>query len=126
MPHVLSKTFKEVSVYLKDIGATATAGPYAAYSDYDEKDMDVEIGWPVGEGLPEKGPVKSGLTHSGRAVVAIHKGQYGTLKKTYDGIFKWIENEGLVSKDIVYEYYLNSPDDVPAAELLTKVVVYVE
>ena len=125
LPEILNQTFNEVLAYLNDLGSMPSSGPYATYFGFDKNAMNVDMGWLVSKELPEGGAIKFGKTLKGKAVVAIHKGPYGKLSDTYKKIDDWMSENGLVSRDVAYEYYLNSPDDVPSAELLTKVGVYI-
>ena len=124
LPLLLNKTFNQVFVYLKNIGIKPLGGPYTAYFGFDKNAVNVNMGWLVSKELPDEGVIKSGKTIKGKAAVAIHKGPYGKLMDTYKKIDEWIAENRLISDDITYEYYLNSPKDVPSSELLTKVVVF--
>jgi effector-binding domain-containing protein len=44
------------------------------------------------------------------------------MEPIYAAMSKWISENGYVATGTSYEYYYNSPADVPESELLTKVV----
>ena len=41
----------------------------------------------------------------------------------YKDIFKWFDEKGYQPKGVFYEYYYNSPGEVPESELLTRIVI---
>ncbi len=60
---------------------------------------------------------------TGRAVSAMYKGPYSGMEAVYNEIFKWIGEKGYQPAGVYYEYYYNSPQEVPESELLTKIVI---
>lgn len=40
----------------------------------------------------------------------------------YNALIEWMTSQGHIPTGVVYEFYLNSPMEVPESELLTKVV----
>ncbi|HHU11874.1 MAG TPA: GyrI-like domain-containing protein, partial [Clostridiaceae bacterium] len=53
--------------------------------------------------------------------IGFHKGSYRELSSLYDRMTSWLKERGLTPAGIVYEYYYNSPGEIPESELLTKV-----
>ena len=83
----------------------------------------MEMGFPVSKALPESEEIKARKIEAGRVVSAMYKGPYSGMEATYSGILKWIEEKGYQLTGVSYEYYHNSPQDVPESELLTEIVM---
>ena len=86
---------------------------------------DIELGVPVSE-FAGRDDIKLGETASGDAVVYMHEGPYTDLKPVYQKLFDWIGENGCTPKGLYYEYYFNSPGDVPEKNLVTRIVIPVE
>lgn len=53
----------------------------------------------------------------------MYKGPYAEMEEPYKYIMKWIEDNGCEPTGVYYEYYFNSPQEVPESDLLTKIVI---
>jgi effector-binding domain-containing protein len=126
LPQTIGESYGAIMRYLNELGAQASGEPYTAYHNLNMQDMDVEMGFPVSKPMPPQGEIKSGRIAASRVVSALYVGPYSGLEIVYNEIFKWIAEKGLKLKDVYYEYYYNSPQEVPEKELLTKVVMPVE
>jgi len=51
----------------------------------------------------------------------MYKGPYSKISSAYDAISAWMNEKGLTPTGVVYEYYFNTPGEVPDSELLTKI-----
>ncbi|HQD77044.1 MAG TPA: GyrI-like domain-containing protein [Bacillota bacterium] len=120
---VIGDTYGKIFNYLTEIGEQPADVPYTAYYNLNMEDLDVEMGFPVRGWLPERGEIKYGVIPSGKVVSCMYKGSYSQMEQPYNKIFKWIEENGYEQKGVYYEYYYNSPDEVPESELLTKIVI---
>lgn len=78
------------------------------------------------EPLPGKGEILSGEIPGGKVVSSMHKGPYKEMEQPYTEMAKWIYDNGLEPTGVAYEYYYNSPEDVPESELLTRIVMPVK
>ena len=86
-------------------------------------DLDVEMGFPVAEIFPDKDGIKARQIPQGKVVSCMYKGAYAEMEEPYKEIMKWIEDNGQVPTGVYYEYYFNSPQEVPESELLTRIVI---
>jgi len=123
LPQVIGKSYGKIMRYLEELGEQPADVPYTAYYNLDMQDLDVEIGFPVMKPLPGKGEIKSGEIPRGKYVSCMYKGAYSQMERPYNEMFKWIEENGYEQKGVYYEYYYNSPQEVPDHELLTKISV---
>ena len=123
LPDVIGSSYHEIASYLEELGEKAADGPFTAYYNLDMHDMDVEMGFPVSRPLAGKGDVKASETLPGKAILYMHKGPYSDMQPVYEEMFKWIAEKGYQPKGVYYEYYYNSPNEVPYSELLTRIVI---
>jgi effector-binding domain-containing protein len=124
LPKAIGETYGEIMQYLTELGEQPADAPYTAYYNLDMNDLDVEMGFPVAKLLPEKGRIKSGeIPHQGKCVSCLYKGSYSQMEQVYGDISKWMDQNNYEPRGVSYEYYYNSPNEVPENELLTKIVI---
>jgi effector-binding domain-containing protein len=122
LPMLIGAGYGKMAAYLGELGEHLSDVPYVAYHNMDMQNLDVEIGFPVAEALPEKGDIRSGSIPEGRVVFCMYRGAYREMVSTYAEMANWIEKNGLQSTGTVYECYYNGPD-YPESELLTMIVM---
>lgn len=123
LPQVIGESYMKIHEYLCSLGEQPAGAPYTAYYNLDMLDLDVEMGFPVSRELPESGEIKAREIEAGRVVSAMYKGPYSGMEATYGRIIKWIGERGYHLTGVSYEYYLNSPQEVPESELITEIVL---
>lgn len=126
LPKVIGESYEKIMQYLTELGEQPANAPYTAYYNLDMQDLDVEMGFPVSNLLPGKGEIKSGEIPQGKYVSCMYKGAYSQMEQIYNEMFKWIEENGYEQTGLYYEYYYNSPNDVPESELLTNIVMAIK
>jgi len=64
---------------------------------------------------------------AGKYAKVLHKGSYETSDKSWYGLYAWIEKQGYEFRDEPsFEKYLNTPETVKEADLLTEIYVPVQ
>jgi effector-binding domain-containing protein len=122
MPETFGNSFSAIVQYLTELGEHPKAAPFAAYYNMDMEDLDVEIGFPIFKGLPEKGPIKSSEIPAGEYAACTHTGPYNEIGLAYQALTDWTQANGYLPTGVAYEYYLNDPTTTPPQELQTRVV----
>lgn len=122
LPKEPGRAYQGIAEYLNEIGEQPAGAPFAAYYNMDMENLDVEIGFPVSKVLEGKGEIKASQIPSGKQVSCMHQGPYEASVVAYDAMSKWIKEKGYVPTGVAYEFYFNSPVEVPESELLTKIV----
>ena len=56
----------------------------------------------------------------------MYKGPYMEMPPAYEAITQWMKEKGYTPTGVAYEFYYNSPEEVPESELLTKIVFLVD
>lgn len=123
LPNVIGQAYGEIVNYLTELGEAPVNAPYTAYYNLDMHDLEVEMGFPVPKVLPGRGAIISSEIPEGKYVSCMYKGAYSQMEDPYNEMFKWIEQNGYELNGAYYEFYYNSPNDVPEEELLTKIVM---
>lgn len=123
LPLLVDSAYQKIVSYLQELGETATGAPFTAYHSMDVDNMDVEIGFPVSKPLPEKDDIKHRIIPKGKVLSCSYVGPYSGLSDPYGEMFGWIADNDYEPTGVVYEYYYNSPNEVPEEELITKIVI---
>ncbi|MDX9940293.1 MAG: GyrI-like domain-containing protein [Sphaerochaetaceae bacterium] len=123
LPHEIGTAYAAIVTYLKELGVEQQkiGQPYVAYHNLDMQHLDVEMGFSTDKEYPGFGDIVTGKIPGGRFVTFLHKGPYKEMGHGYQAAQEWIAHHQLIPSGIVYEYYLNSPQEVPESELMTKV-----
>jgi len=122
LPQEIGKAYGEIMRYLQELGEAPADAPYVAYYNMDMENLDVEMGFPVAKKLSAKNSIQYNEIPAGKQVSCMYKGSYKDLAGPYDAMNQWMTEKGYVPTGIVYEFYYNSPGEVPESELLTKIV----
>lgn len=122
LPQELGKAYGAIIAYLNEIGEKPLEAAFAAYYNMDMEDLDVEMGFPVPKPLVGKGEIKSSEIPAGKQVSCFYKGPYNQMVPAYNAMTQWINENGYSPTGVSYEFYYNSPLEVPESELLTKIV----
>ena len=126
LPTVLGQTYGVIAEHLNKLGEQPADAPFVAYYNTDMQNLQIEIGLVVSKPLPGTDDIKPGWIPAGKKAIAWHKGPYHAVVSVYQAVGKWLDENGLKHTGVVYEYYYNSPVDVPESELLTKIMFLVE
>jgi len=105
----MSKMYGELAAALKKARTEPNGHPFCIYTNYTPESMDMTCALPVAPGakLPSKYPVMQ--TAGGRAVKAIHSGDYAKLEATHGEINKYIEFKKLEVSGAPWEVYVTDP-----------------
>lgn len=122
LPQAIGKAYMAIATYMQELGETPKDAPFTAYYNMDMDDLDVEMGFPVSKPLPAKGEIQKSVVPAGKQASCMFKGSYSLMESTYNALNEWITQQGFEPTGISYEYYYNSPCEVPEEELLTKIV----
>jgi len=123
LPQELGKAYRSIIRYLTELGEQPSEGfAFTAYYNMDMENLDVEMGFPVAKHLPAKGEIKPGEIPAGRQVSCLYKGPYNEMGPVYEAMTKWVAENGYTPTGICYEFYYNSPLEVPESELLTRIM----
>jgi effector-binding domain-containing protein len=111
----VSETFAALSAAFATAGATPQGAPLAHFSPGADDKVNVELGFPVEAHVI--GPLHiAGLniaeTYAGRAMCAVHGGDYATLRETYEKMIAAIRAAGMTPAADMWERYGGEGDAV--------------
>lgn len=108
----MAKSYGELMGVLQKSKVEMTGAPFCLYPRWDEekKEMDMVCALPVPPGakLPAKYPVMQ--TTGGKAVKAIHLGDYNKLEDTHNQINQYIQYKKLEIVGAPWEVYVTDPE----------------
>lgn len=122
LPQELGKAYKAIIEYLGEIGEKTEGPAVAAYYNMDMEDLDVGMGFLVPKALPGRGDIEAGVIPAGMQTSYMYKGPYADMAPVYQAMTEWMNENAHTPAGVCYEFYYNSPTDVPESELLTQIV----
>ncbi len=117
----LGGAFSEVMQVVAAQGLHPTGPPFARYRFLDQdgaagtgasgaKELDIEAGFPVSEGLAPSGRVEAAALPGGHVATTLHVGSYADLGAAYDATQQFLTDEGYEVAGAPWECYLDEPD----------------
>ncbi len=122
LPEILGQGYGAIVQYLGELGEQPAGPPFATYYNMDMEDLDVELGFPVARELSGQAEMKAGEIPGGQVVTCLYTGPYGDMAPAYEAISDWLKDKPYQATGVIYEFYLNSPAEVPESELQTQIV----
>jgi effector-binding domain-containing protein len=122
LPQEFGRVYGEILKYLEETGETTEGPAFGAYYNMDMENLDVEIGFVMPKAIPGKGDIQANSIPAGKQVSYMYKGAYEDMEPVYNAMAEWMKEKSLEPTGVSYEYYYNSPAEVPLSELLTKIV----
>ncbi len=122
LPQVLGEAFTAIMNYLTKIGEYPVDAPFVTYYNLDMTQLEIDIGFPVSKPLPPEGEILPHDIPAGQYVVCLYTGPYEKMEPAYGIIMEWMNEKQYDASGIVYEFYLNGPDEVPPEKLQTRIM----
>lgn len=126
LPALIGRNYGLLYSYLGELGIEPTGVPFTAYHNSDMAELDVSMGFPVAADVRGRGEIQPGTLPTGQAAACEHVGPYSQMSQTYAELFAWLGLHGYQPAGPIYEFYLNSPDEVPESDLRTRIAVPVQ
>ncbi len=123
LPQTIGTGYHKIMTYMEKLEIEPTDAPYTAYYNLDMANLDVEMGFPTAKQMIGSGEVKAGVIPAGPAATCLFRGSYQDMGPAYEAMNRWLAENHYRPTGVSYEYYYNSPDEVPESELLTKIVL---
>lgn len=120
LPERIGRGFDAVIQQLGRLGEAPSGMPFVGYLSMGPGEFDTVIGFPTSRELSGADDVVPVTIPGGRRAVTMHVGPYDKLGDTYNELLAWVAALG-EQPGPAYEHYLNSPDEVPPDELLTRI-----
>jgi effector-binding domain-containing protein len=108
-------------------GIERAGQPIAVTRARDEKHFLFSAAIPVTRtDMPAEGEVSWGVSPSGWAARAIHRGSYDALPVTYEKLAAWMAAHGHAEGRVSWEHYISDPGDTAVEDLVTHVYFQLE
>lgn len=121
LPEKIGHAYAAIMEHAGKLGEEVNGPAYVLYHNEDMDNLEVDMGFVLDREIPGAGDVKAGFLPAGREAYCLHRGPYHEVEPAYLALMKWVEEQGLTPTGQGYEFYLNSPMEVPESELLTEV-----
>lgn len=122
VPSQLGRIYGSIINYIEKLGCTDPLMPYAAYFNLDMQDLDIEAGFTITKAVSGEGEIHAGEIPAGQQVSCVHKGPYTACEVAYNQMTAWMQKNQCTPTGVAYEFYLNSPEEVPESDLLTRIM----
>lgn len=119
----MGEAFEAVWAFMQAHGVNPAGGALSVYADYSPDQMEFRAGFTVSRQdlAKAEGEIKGDVTPGGELLYFQHKGSYATLRDDYGLMMQHLKSIGREMGVPMWEIYLNSPDQVPEADLLTDI-----
>lgn len=111
---------------LEELGERPAGPPFAIYYNMSVRDLDVEIGFPVGHVLWGSGDLQPSALHVGTFCTTRHRGQYDQVDRARAAAVDHAITRGYEPTAITVASYLTCPQHLEDETLVTRVSVLVE
>jgi effector-binding domain-containing protein len=85
------------------------------------QNLDIELGFPVSRELPANGEIKPSHLPAGPAARTTFTGPYEKMAPAYEGLGKFVTDNGREATGVSIEYYLTGPE-TPPEQQITRIV----
>jgi effector-binding domain-containing protein len=116
---VLGDAYGAIGQYLGELGQAPSGAPFVVYYNMDMQDLDVEVGFPVSDPLPGKGPIAASEIPGGRFATCLYTGPYPEMAPAYEALTQLVKDNGLEATGASIESYLNDPTQTAPQALQT-------
>ena len=118
----MGKMYTELFNALKKSKIEMTGSPFCLFPRFSAESMDMVCALPVAANAKVPAKYKVMQTSGGKAIKAIHKGDYANLEATHNEIDKYIEFRKLETNGAPWEVYVTDPmEETDKAKWITEV-----
>ncbi len=122
LPEFVGQVMGAAAMQLMGHGQRPAGPPFVAYHNEDMSDLDVEVGFPIEAPFEGTGAFSISEIPGGKYAACVHVGPYSDVGAAYETLAQWVSGQGLVPTGVIYEIYLNDPEQTPPEELQTQIL----
>ncbi len=121
----MGEGFDRLATFIGSSGIEVAGPPICVWTAHSDAGTEFELAFPTSESESAKTGAAAGIGFktlpAQRALKGVHKGAYGGLGGTYEAMSAHMKSHELAAGGPMFEVYLNSPGEVPEADLVTEV-----
>jgi len=123
----MAAAYGEISVLMHSAGIKMTGQPMAITRAWEEGSYQFDAAIPV-DAIPAEltGNIQSGLSPSGSAVRAVHRGSYDRMMPTYEKLSAYMSAHGLSHGKVSWEHYVSDPATTARQDMITHIYIMLE
>ena len=118
---VLADIFPRVFRHIADAGQQPAGMPFMRYFSMDGVACDIAAGMPLREPIPGAGDIEPHLLPGGKALTALHVGQYEAVGSVWSQVMQRARELGSEHKFGGWDVYTNDPGEVAPEERETRI-----
>jgi len=123
----MAKAYAEISEFMNLLDISMNGQPMAITRSWEEGGYQFDAAIPVASvptGL--SGNIQAGLSPSGPAVRAVHRGAYDQMMPTYSKLAAYMSAHGLSQGQVSWEHYISDPGSTSEADMITHVYIMLD
>jgi len=123
----MASAYQEISEFMQTSGVRMAGQPMAITRAWGDSSYYFDAAIPV-DVIPGvlSGQVQAGISPSGPAVMAIHRGAFDQIAPTYEKLAAYMSAHGLKHGDVSWEHYISDPATTGIEDLVTHVYIMLD
>lgn len=115
IPDFLGRAYGTVAQYIGESDVDFAGPPFARYRALDDRmsEFEIEAGFPVDRPAAGSGEVIASTLPGGSMATVTYFGPYDQMKKAYEAIHRWIQEQGAKPDGAPWEVYFSDPNEQP-------------
>ena len=110
IPGKMPGFFEELCRFFAARKIAIVGAPFALYRSWDDKETEMEVGFPVGPGAAGEGRIQLTTLPGGRVIKGTHIGPYDKLVDSYNAMTSWMKAHGYKPANYMWESYMTDPE----------------
>lgn len=109
LPAFFDRTFGHLAETLGAQGVAFAGAAFACYHGQPTETVDLEVGFPTAQPVEAASDVIASSLPAGEVARVVHEGAYDHLGHSWGQLAEWIQAQGRVPGDTLWEIYVTEP-----------------
>lgn len=121
LPSFFDSSFRTLAETISTQKIVLVSPAFGLYYGPPGETVDLEVGFVTDRTIQPEGDVVSSSLPGGRVARLVHSGAFDGLGASWERLQAWIQEQGLTSGSVMWEYYLTEPSpDMDPRDLRTE------